>query len=338
MNNQPGTNGNDVSIDDIEVRLCAPAVTTNIAGNDTIVCDGNNLNIIRTYEIDCTFGNELAYRWEFRHVDSSSWKPIPTGTGTTTIVDCSISQTITKTVSLTSATKANEGYYRMLVSSPASIERVNCRAASDSVYVYIIEKFVAPDIRIQVCPSPPNHTIQLTKYLDSTDYNRVKWEHPLITNVETGLIYDKVLYKNNTYTLKYTLMSPEHSGCGSTSAKVYIRTLNDRIFGKTVDTITICSALATSRFVNLNQIFGLELGGVWTYPNPDNVVHDNIKEHTSPSKYEGAIVFNAQKAYNEAGSVYDYGSATVKKFDFVYTMPSSSCVNGTKRVTLIVTQ
>jgi hypothetical protein len=183
----------------------------------------------------------------------------------------------------------------------------------------------------------------LTKYLDSTDYNSVKWEqvspYPPIVNLEKGLIIDKSFQKNSTYTLKYTLMSPEGSGCGSTSAKVYIRTLNDRIFGKTVDTITICSALATSRFVNLNQIFGLELGGVLTYPNPDNVVLNNIKEYTSTSKYEGAIVFNAQKAYNEAGSSYDHGSATVKKFDFVYTTTSSSsCVSETKRVTLIVTQ
>jgi hypothetical protein len=230
----------------------------------------------------------------------------------------------------------------MLVSSPASIERVNCRAASDSVYVHIIEKFVAPDIRIQVCPSPPDRTIQLTSYLDSTDYNRVKWEqvspYPHISNTETGLIYNKTLYKNSTYTLKYTLMSPEHSGCGSTSAVAYLRVLNNHIFGKMVDTITICSALVTSRFINLNQVFGLELGGTWNYPkDPDNVVFNNIKEYTSPSKYAGAVVFNAQKAYNEAGSNYDitYKGEPAKRFDFVYT---SACVIGTKHVTLIVTQ
>jgi hypothetical protein len=131
-------------------------------------------------------------------------------------------------------------------------------------------------------------------------------------------------------------MSPEHSGCGSTSAKAYVQVLNNRILGATVNTITICSALATSRFINLNQIFGLELGGTLTYLNdPDNVTGNNVKEYTSPSQYAGARVFNAQKAYNEAGSSYEYGSATVKKFEFLYT---ASCISGTKHVTLIVTK
>jgi hypothetical protein len=335
------TRNNDFAIDDIEIRLCTPPVTTNIIGNDTIVCAGNNLDIIGTYEADCVFGNDLAYFWEFRHVDSATWKPLIQRDVT---IDCAAAnpadRTITDILSIVSATKADEGYYRMLMSSPAHIGSVNCRASSDSVYVHIVDKFVAPDLRIQICPSPPNHTVQLSKYLDSTDYNRVEWgqvsPYPVITNSETGLIQNANLYRSSTYTFQYTLRSPEHSGCGESTARVYMRVLNNRVFGKTVDTIVICSALATSRFVNLNQISGLELGGAWSY-NSDNVFVNNTKEFVAPSKYAGAIVFNAQKAFAEADNSYNvsYKGVSGKAFDFVYT--ASSCIGVTKRIVLVVT-
>jgi uncharacterized repeat protein (TIGR01451 family) len=343
VNNGAGSNGNDFAIDDIEVRLCAPPVTTNIIGNDTTVCAGNNLNIIGTYTEDCTFGNNLAYFWEFRHVDSVNWKPLPQKNLT---INCAAAnpadRTITDALSIAPASKADEGYYRISVSSQTNIGSVNCRAISDSVYVHIVDRFTAPDIRLQICPSPPDRSIQLSKYLDSTDYSRIKWEqissYPVIANTETGLITDGHFLKNTTYTYKYTLLSPPYSGCGSSTAKVYIRTLNDHVLGKTVDTITICSALATSRFVNLNQIFGLELGDAWSYPkNANSTVTNNITTFVSPSKYAGAVVFNAQKAYAEADNSYDisYKGVASKAFDFVYT--ASSCVNVTKHIVLVVT-
>jgi hypothetical protein len=340
---QSGYSGNDISIDDIEVRLCAPPVTMDIPGNDTVVCSGNPLDITGTYTEDCTFGNNLAYRWQFRHADSSSRKTLEQDNVT---VNCSSAnpadRTIIKTRSIISATKADEGYYRMLWSSEANIGSINCRAASDSVYVRIIDwNFVAPDIRLQLCSSPPNRMIQLTGYLDSTDYDRVQWKqvsaYPVISNAETGLITDSYFHENGVYTYQYTLLSPEYSGCGSTSARVYIRAQSNRIFGRLVDTITICSALSVSRSVNLNRIFGLELGGVWSYPNdPDGIAQNNVTKFVSPSKYAGAMVFNAQKAYAEADDSYNimYKGAPAKKFDFVYT---ASCVAAVKRVTLIVT-
>jgi hypothetical protein len=305
---------------------------------DTTVCYGNSLDIHWSYTEDCTFGNDLAYRLEFRHADSAGWKTLESGIET---VDCSALPTINKSVSITSADKAVEGYYRMYVSSPANIDSPNCRAASDSVYVHTVDRFVAPDIRLQICPSPPERTVQLTAYLDSTDYNRVKWEqvspYPVISNTETGLIANGHFHESSTYTYKYTLTSPEYSGCGSTSAKAYIRVLNDHIYGKTADTIRICAALAASRFVNLNQIFGLELDGVLTYTDdPGNVIAGNIKPFAFPSIYAGATVFNVQKAYAEAGGSYDitYKGEAAKKFEFLYTT-ASSCVSETKRIVLI---
>ncbi|MDR2383127.1 MAG: hypothetical protein LBD76_04485 [Prevotellaceae bacterium] len=340
INECSGISGADFMIDDIEIRLCAPPVTTNITGNDTIVCSGNKLDITGTYTADCTFGNDLAYRWEFRHVDNVTWTVLaPANTET---IDCNTSPVITKTVSLTSASKASNGYYRMLVSSTSNIDNANCRAASDSVYVHVVEKYVAPDLRIQICPSPPGRSIRLSSYIEPSDYDQILWEqvspYPVITNTEAGLIVDKNFQKNATYTYRYTLSSPENSGCGSTSAKVYVRTLNNRILGKTIDTITICQALNNSKTINLNQLFGLALDGAWSYPNDSkNVTENNVTVYTLPSQYAGAYVFNAQKAYAEADSNYNisYKGVQAKRFEFVYT--ATSCISVMKKIVLIVT-
>jgi hypothetical protein len=345
-NNGPGGSGNDFVMDDIEIRLCAPEVEiTNIINSDTTVCYGADLNIIGTYVEDGTFGDNLSYRWEFRHRDSVSWKPVAGHFGNIT-VDCDSpnadDRTIRDTVKITAATKAGEGYYRLLVSaSGSSINAVNCRASSDSVHVRVIDKYIAPDIRIQVCPSPPDHQIQLSSFLDSTDYSIIQWQPapsgypPLDTG--TGVINGTFL--KGTYTYRYTVSSPSHSECGSFSAKAYIRVLQDRILSKT-DTVVICLSLDQSTSVQLNQIFGLALGGVleYAYPiNPDTTVSSYVTEYTPPSKYAGAYVFNAQKAYNNANGSYDdtYKGTAVKKFEFRYT--GVTCVTGSKKIVVIVT-
>jgi hypothetical protein len=346
VNKEVNHQGNDWFLDDIEIRFCAPPVNTNIVNNDTVVCYGNSVDITGTYVEDCTFGDELAYIWEFRQKDSVSWKQLATGTET---VDCDnsapASRTLTTTLPLASVTKADEGYYRLLVSSPANIGSVNCRAVSDSVYVHVIDNYVAPDIRIQVCPSA-NRQIQLSSFADSTDYNRIHWETitsyaPNVTDPAKGLI-SGAFTKNATYKYKYTVEPPEHSGCGSTSAVAYIKTLDNRVLGKT-DTVAICcKELETSKYVQINSIFGLELGGTFDYSipvNPDNTVGNNINVFPSSSKYAGALVFNAQKAYSEAGSGsgYDitYRGINAKKFHFQYT---GSCITETKTIVLIVTE
>jgi hypothetical protein len=345
--NSLGDTGNDFAIDDIEIRLCAPPVNTNIINNDTVVCYGNSVDITGTYVEDCTFGDELAYIWEFRQKDSISWKQLETGTET---VDCDnsapASRTLTTTLQLASVTKADEGYYRLLVSSPANIGSANCRAVSDSVYVHVIDNYVAPDIRIQACPSA-NRQIQLSSFADSTDYNRIHWEKitsfaPNVTDPEKGLI-SGAFTKNVTYKYKYTVEPPEHSGCGSTSAVAYIKTLDNRVLGKTDTVVICCKELETSKYVQINSIFGLELGGTFDYSNPavnpDNTVSNNVTVFPSSSKYAGAVVFNAQKAYSEAGSGYGYDityrGINAKKFHFQYT---GSCITETKRIVLIVTE
>jgi hypothetical protein len=161
----------------------------------------------------------------------------------------------------------------------------------------------------------------------------------VLNDDETGEIAGNFM-KRYTYTYRYTLSSSSSESCPSTSAKAYVHVLDDRILSKT-DTVVICKELDASKAVNLDQILGLALGGVWKYNNtvnPDNTVSDNVKVYTAPSNYAGAHVFNAQKAYADANTSYDYSykGATVKKFVFLYD--NITCAgNGSKQIVVIVT-
>jgi hypothetical protein len=77
--------------------------------------------------------------------------------------------------------------------------------------------------------------------------------------------------------------------------------------------------------------------------NPDNTVVDNVTSaFPAGSKYLGALIFNAHKAWSEASPAYDItykGDTEAKKFVFKYTAPTGSCVSGqSKTIVIIVTK
>jgi hypothetical protein len=119
--------GNDYVIDDIEVRFCTPPVTLNVVA-DTTICIGEEFKLTGTYHDDGTFGGSLTYRWEYRAIDSTTWKPLATGTS---------GNPLTTNRILNPVTQADAGYYRLLVSTPTNIDNVNCRASSDSILVTV---------------------------------------------------------------------------------------------------------------------------------------------------------------------------------------------------------
>jgi hypothetical protein len=341
-NNYTGssTYGNDISIDDIEIRLCAPPITLNVA--DTVVCAQTTLDIQGVYDADCTFGDNLAYRWEFRHVDSVTWRTLEKGN--VSLSDCSMPERITKDRSIPSMSKSDEGYYRLLVSSSDNIGNKNCRAASDSIYVKVLKSHRLPDIRVDVCLNPLR-LIHLSSFLDSLDYDRINWTKvslhaPAIAVQRTGELHTSSMIAKATYTYRYT----QTSKCGSNSAIAYVRTLGDRLLRR-IDTVAICKEQELSKHVQLNQIFGLELGGTWDYDesiNHDKTVENNVKVYSSTTSYYGARIFNAQRAYAEAtDSRYNIiykGDVAAKMFKFQYIPPSGSCISsGPKTLVIVIT-
>jgi hypothetical protein len=319
-----------------------PQIMTNIAGKDTIICYGGNLVIRDSVLIaNCAFGNEVSYIWEFRQQGSSAWTPLESGTGT--ITDCSsadeLKRTFKTTWSITSATTANEGYYRLSVGS--TINSSAACTAKDSILVRIDKMTTVPDIRIDVCPLP-DRPVRLTSFLDSINYyTGVNWTKgnnasPDIDAV-TGEVISSLSFKPNaTYTYRYSLTS----NCGTKSAITYVHVLGNRLPRK-IDTVVICQSVEQSKYVNLNQILGLELGGSWQYPvNPDNTVSNNVKTFPTTSKYYGSLIFNAYQAWLNAIHA-DYtinykGDADAKKFKFEYT-PSGNCVTDIQTLVIIVT-
>jgi hypothetical protein len=338
-------NGDHFAIDNIEVRLCTPKVNINITG-DTLVCADSELDIIGTFIDDkCTFGNGISYKWEFRHIDSTNWKVIGDGNAT---IDCDAieitGRTVESKLDISPVNKTNEGYYRMLLGSNSSIDNANCRTVSDSALVRVVEVYKATDIRIDICPLPARK-ISLTSFVDTIDYTNVVWAKvtpagPEILNTETGEINSQGL--NSTHTYRYSLTSK----CGTSSAVAYAHSLKDRCQRK-IDTIVVCKNQATSRFVHINRILGLALdGGTWSYPfDAKNTISSNILSFPASSKYHGAKVFNAGKAWDEAiaNNDADYainykGDANARKFVFRYSV-AGSCIGAVnKDIVIIVTE
>lgn len=147
INNGAGSDGNDFVMDDIEIRLCAPTVQAGGKGRlDTALCTGNPISFNGDYTDDGTFGNELAWRWEHNttgqlQVDSD-WSTIAGTEGLTSNGYAASTYTINNT------TPAHTGYYRMVVSRPATINAPKCKAASLAQHVRIDSLPATPVIQV----------------------------------------------------------------------------------------------------------------------------------------------------------------------------------------------
>jgi hypothetical protein len=125
----------------------------------------------------------------------------------------------------------------------------------------------------------------------------------------------------------------------SSPAKAYVHILHGKI-PPHPDTVMICLDQATA--INVSNILGFELGGNWLYDhvtnnvNPDETVSDNVTTSALD-----ALIFNGQKAYNEAtDSGYNItykGYTNAKKFVFKYNPSSNSCINNVQTLVIVIT-
>lgn len=325
------------SMDSVEIRLCTPKVRIVDIAGDTLVCLNNAFVIKGSYPaVGNPFGNEIACRWEFRHSDSLRWKVLEERDATVPL---------NAELSFAGVAMNNDGYYRLRIGKRGNIDAVNCCALSDSVCLKIVEAYRFPDIRIQLSPLP-KRVINLTSFIDSIRHTKtIRWERtaaysPAIisgTEETTGSVNSGDFSRTGTYTYKYTAVSQ----CGSSKSKVYIRTLKDRL-PNTPDTIMVCGRYESSSALNLNHILGLELGGVWEYGatvNPDATVADNVVKMSPPSRYAGALVFNAAKAWKSAPASYSHtyrGHQDAKIFNFIYVPSTNASVSTKKKLVIVV--
>jgi hypothetical protein len=324
-NNETGSMGNDFALDDIEVRLCVPPITveSNPAGT---VCVGAPLTLKASYsDIDLTFtasGKEMAYRWEYS-VDGNKWSVIRKDSLTA-------SSTVQSIYIIDKVSELDRGYYRFIVSNPGTIDSPACRVVSKNIPVDVVGTYKASDFRAMIVPATAPHTVYLSSFIDTVNATSVKWHSsgsPDLTDDETGALDTQKFISKHVYTYKYTVTSK----CGTSTAKAYVFSSTDKVPVKNNREIFVCESMESSKYVNLNQILGLENNGTWTYIDDANkIVENNVA--ISSAKYGNSRIFNAQKAYAEASqsTAYDVaGKPNMKAFKFQYTAVNGKVYNFT---------
>ncbi|MDR2139834.1 MAG: hypothetical protein LBP50_09840, partial [Tannerella sp.] len=148
-NDAPGGNGNDLVLDDIEIRFCAPRVELQPAPfrTDTVVRAGTSFAFEGAYTDDGTFGASLVYRWEHNLTgnmnDPTGWAVVPGTEGSAT------GGTVHSVYNISSVTRSDSGYYRLAVADAAHINAYNCRAMSDIVRLRVLDGIRSDSVTIQ---------------------------------------------------------------------------------------------------------------------------------------------------------------------------------------------
>lgn len=326
--NKTGWVGNDFAMDDIEIRLCVPAVTiAEPNDSDTTVCLATEFVFKGDYIDNNTFSNDLKYYWEHSTTgnvnDHTDWNTV------SSTENSSNNGAVSSNYTIATIGQQHEGYYRLVVSNVDNDPGVNpnCRAISRVIYLGIHKSPKAyPDIRIQACTNMGE--INLSSYLDTTDFVSVEWKSfSLIPPVSAeGRINSDMLATQHTYVYNYKITNT----CYDATARVYIRTVENSPFGLPPDTVIICWENAEA--LQLNQILGIEAGGNLS---SDATVMAHVKKAAAPKLYSGAMIFNGQTAYkallNNPTYVYTgpktTGSAIQVKFTYAINNPRS-CLNG----------
>jgi hypothetical protein len=179
------------------------------------------------------------------------------------------------------------------------------------------------DIRLSVCPDAGD--INLAKYIDTADMvQTLDWTYK-ISGISNGNIFPtSVLALSRIQSLTYTVSSR----CViSQTRKVYVEILKNGVSRPPKDTVTICHLYAEA--VNINQLFGLEAGGTWTYNAVGGGNIDKyVTESPSSSVYAGAVVMNGKAIYKDEDIPTQnyHGVTNARMVRFTYTAANSGCL------------
>jgi hypothetical protein len=205
---------------------------------------------------------------------------------------------------------------------------------SVTVTVYPESMFNYPDIRVRICPDPdPDKSVNLSKYVDTISLKTIEWTNVLpyipISDIVSGEISTSDLKAHTVYTFTYTVSN----ACATdVKRKLYLETLRPGRMRPLMDTITICYEYAEA--IQLNQIFGIEAGGEWSFSADDDAVDviPYIMESFSTT-HKGAMVMNGKAIYID-NAVADEPYHVV----VTYTPAPGSCLDGkTYSIVIVLT-
>jgi hypothetical protein len=193
-----------------------------------------------------------------------------------------------------------------------------------------------PDIRIRFCPDAGS--VNLSKYLDtainSVDPNSIRWTSQIAgipVSSPDGTVSTNNLKSSRVYTFTYELSDL----CGiSPKRKVYLEKLTPDRMHPLRETVVMCYKYAEA--VQINQLFGIEANGEWTYYS--SVAHD-VDSYVSESA-EGAVVMDGKAIYESSIPFVNYqGHNNVKTVIFIYKSDDDSCLHGKEyKVVIVLTE
>jgi hypothetical protein len=291
-------NGNICSSCEFSIQVY-PKVISGTIGKDTTICYNTapaQLKLITPVSDD----SNLKYRWIQSKDNGENWESA--GSDVTTFSPQKLTVTTLYRLITTDESKTNQCQI-----DTSNTVKITVRSQQLTDY---------PDIRIHVCPNID--TFKLSKYLDTLEVTSILWTGfiPIVDPAGAGKISSNDFGNLRSLTLMYTISNVCVSNI---SRKVYLNILgNGKMPPRLRNEITICYEQAES--LNINQIFGIEAGGILLPSPQSNEANLHIKE----SSY-GAVIMNG-KAFYEAGN---------QEVEFIYTS-SDNCFGGEKEFKFVI--
>jgi hypothetical protein len=187
-----------------------------------------------------------------------------------------------------------------------------CDGVADTFNIKVLPSSILnyPDIRLNVCPGT---TVNLSKYIDTVESPNIVWNSVSGMPISpTGEVVTDVSGKQGVATFAYEATNR----CVTTALvrKAYMRILSGNMrMGH--NTVTICHEHAEA--MQINQIFGIEAGGTFSFAADDGSdITPYIKESSS---YGGAITMNGNAIYK---------NTPARQVTVTYTPAADSCLAG----------
>jgi hypothetical protein len=199
VNSQFGSaSGNNISFDDLEVRICVPPATLVQPQNtDIALCEGDTLTLEATFEDDGMFGPNLVYQWEYSTTGNpTDWTVILGSEGV------SSNSQINTVYPFASILLSDSGYYRFVVSTPGNVDNKNCCAVSDVIHVRVSPPVVSGTVSADttICYDTQVATLHATAATGGSSVLTYQWQQ----STDGGTSWENVTAGANANTLDYT--------------------------------------------------------------------------------------------------------------------------------------
>jgi hypothetical protein len=303
------TNTQNVTVS-VYGKLSAGAI-----GSDQTICNGETPAKLTSLSLASGGNGTTTYEWQYSIDDGTTWQ-----------YTSNIDPQEYSPPALTQTTQ-----YRRMANNACGIEStdpVTITVRHPSLYNY-------PDLRIRVCPDAGT-SINLSKYVDTLELTTgfPQWQSLSGVPITSG----GVISANNlsasprVHTFAYTVSN----SCipGGVTRKAYLEVLQFGRMHPLQDTIVICSDYAEA--VNINQIFGIDAQGTWSYKSwTTGDVDAYVTESHSP-EYGGAVVMNGYALYKSNITPYKYHGVDTKQVVFTYTPGINSCLKEKSYTVVII--